>query len=292
LTALLVSVVVPARDASGALPRLLASLASQTLGREAFEVVVVDNASTDDTAGVASRAGARVVREGQPSRALARNAGVAAAGGDRVAFIDAECEADPGWLAALVACLEGSPLVAGPVRLRLPGRPGVLERFDALWRFHQREHVERDGWAASANLGIRREALEAIGGFDPAYRHIGEDVDLCLRAVAAGFPIAFCADAWITHPAEGSLGALLRRGYRQGWSMTQHFHRLPGAVGSRVYRHPGPLVRGDWALRRLGVDPAALDTPERRRMLRVARAEYAARMVGSLHADLRPGRAR
>jgi GT2 family glycosyltransferase len=258
----------------------------------ADEVVVVDNGSSDDTSRVASEGGARVVLEPRASRSLARNAGVAAASGDRIAFIDAECEADPGWLAALINCLERSPVVAGPVRLRLPDRPGVLERFDALWRFHQREHVERDGWAASANLGITREAFEAIGGFDPAYRYIGEDVDLCLRVGAAGFPIGFCPDAWVTHPAEGSWDALLRRGYRQGWAMTQHFHRLPGPVGDRVYRHPGPLVRGDWALRRLGVDPAALTDAERRRMLRVARAEYAARMVGSLHAELSPRRAR
>jgi GT2 family glycosyltransferase len=286
-------VVVPARDASRALPRLLASLEGQTLARESFEVVVVDNASTDDTAGVAARAGARVVREGQPSRSRARNAGVAAAGADRIAFVDAECEADPGWLSALVGCLDGSPLVAGPVRLGLPERPGLLERFDALWRFHQREHVERDGWAASANLGIRRDAFEAIGGFDPAYRHIGEDVDLCLRAGAAGFQIAFCADAWVTHPAEGSFGALLRRGYRQGWSMVQHHHRLPGPIGARPYLHPGPLVRGDWALRRFGVDPDALSPPERRQLMRVARVEYAARMAGALHADLSPaGRAK
>jgi GT2 family glycosyltransferase len=271
---------------------LLASLSSQTLPSDAFEVVVVDNASTDDTSDVASEGGARVVVEPRPSRSLARNAGVAAAAGDRIAFIDAECEADPGWLAALVACLDRSPLVAGPVGLRLSAQPGLLDRFDALWRFHQREHVERDGWAASANLGISRSALEAIGGFDPAYRHIGEDVDLCLRAGAAGFPIAFCADAWVTHPAEGSWDALLRRGYRQGWSMTQHFYRLAGVVGHRVYRHPGPLVRGDWALRRLDVDPAALDEAERRRMLRIARVEYAARMVGSLHAELSPRRAR
>jgi GT2 family glycosyltransferase len=277
---------------SPALPRLLASLSSQAFSSDAFEVVVVDNASTDDTSRVAAEGGARVVSELRASRSLARNAGVAAAWGDRIAFIDAECEADPGWLAALVGCLERSPLVAGPVRLRLPSRPGLLERFDALWRFHQREHVQRDGWAASANLGITREAFDAIGGFDGAYRHIGEDVDLCLRAGAAGYPIAFCDDAWVTHPAEGSWDALLRRGYRQGWSMTQHFHRLPGAVGDRVYRHPGPLVRGDWALRRLGADPETLDPVERRRMLRVARLEYAARMVGSLHAELSPGRAR
>jgi glycosyltransferase involved in cell wall biosynthesis len=287
-----ISVVVPAHNAAGALPRLLASLDAQTLDRSSFEVVVVDNASVDETATAATKGGARVVSEARPSRSRARNAGVAAARSDRVAFIDAECRADPGWLSGVLACLEKTPLVAGPVRVELPATPSPLERFDHMWRFHQREHVERDGWAASANLAITREAFEAIGGFDPAYRHIGEDVDLCLRAGAAGYPIGFCAGAWISHPAEGSLEAMLRRGYRQGWSMVQHHYRLPGEIGGRLHFHPGPLVRGDWALRRFGVDPASFSPEERRAMLRLGRLEYAARMVGSLHAELSPRRAR
>jgi GT2 family glycosyltransferase len=286
------SIVIPAHNAADALLSLLRSLEAQTLGRDAFEVVVVDNASTDTTAAVAASGGARVVSEPRPSRARARNAGVGAALADRIAFVDAECEADPGWLEALLRCLDRSPVVAGPVRLRLPATPSALERFDVLWRFHQREHVERDGWAASANLAVTRAAFDAVGGFDPAYHQIGEDVDLCLRAGAAGYPIAFCADAWISHPAEGSLAAMLRRGYRQGWSMVQHHHRLPGRIGDLLYRHPGPLVRGDWALRRFGVDPDALPADERRRMMLLARAEYAARMVGAAHAELSPRRAR
>ena len=286
------SIVIPAHNAADALLSLLRSLEAQTLGRDAFEVVVVDNASTDTTAAVAASGGARVVSEPRPSRARARNAGVGAALADRIAFVDAECEADAGWLEALLGCLDRSPVVAGPVRLRLPATPSALERFDVLWRFHQREHVERDGWAASANLAVTRAAFDAVGGFDPAYHQIGEDVDLCLRAGAAGYPIAFCADAWISHPAEGSLAAMLRRGYRQGWSMVQYHHRLPGRIGDLLYRHPGPLVRGDWALRRFGVDPDALPADERRQMMLLARAEYAARMVGAAHAELSPRRAR
>jgi len=284
------SVVVPAHNASSAVPALLTSLDEQTL--DDFEVVVVDKASTDDTAAVAARMGARVVSEPRPSRARARNAGVAAAVAERIAFIDAECAAEPGWLQALVRCLDRAPLVAGPVRVRTSAAPGLLERFDALWRFHQREQAERDGWAASANLAITRRTFDAIGGFDPAYVHIGEDVDLCLRAGAAGYRIAFCPAAWISHPAEDSLEATLRRAYRQGWSMVQHHHRLPGPIGGRLHLHPGPLVRGDWALRRFGIDPDALGAAERRRMLRLARLEYAARMAGSLRAELSPRRAR
>jgi len=72
----------------------------------------------------------------------------------------------------------------------------------------------------------------------------------------------------------------------------QHHHRLPGRIGGLLDRHPGPLVRGDWALRRFGIDADALPAGERRRMMLLARAEYAARMVGAAHAELSPRRAR
>lgn len=287
---LAISVVVPVRDGAQVLPALLRSLAGQTLARDAFEVVVVDNASRDATAEVARAHGAdRVVSEPTPGRARARNRGAAVATAERLAFIDADCVAAPGWLAALAGCLDASPLAAGPVNLLTDDPPSTAERLESLWRFRQREHVERDGWAASANLGVRREAFEAVDGFDEAYRRIGEDVDLCLRAGAAGHALAFCPAAVVEHPAESRVATILRRAAAHGWSSNQHHHRLPGK-GWRHWRHPRPAVAGDWALRRFGVDPASLPAGERRPLLRLARAEYAARVAGSAWAELRRAR--
>jgi GT2 family glycosyltransferase len=285
-----ISVVVPVRDGERRLPALLGSLAAQTLARERFEIVVVDNASRDLTAEAARTGGANtVVSEPVPGRARARNAGVAAASADRIAFVDADCSAQPGWLEALAGCLERSPLAAGPVNLLTGSPPARAERLEALWRFKQAEHVERDGWAASANLGIRRDAFAAVGGFDVAYERIGEDVDLCLRARSAGYGLAYCPDAAVDHAAETRVATVLRRGVAHGWSSNQHFHRLPGE-GWRHWRHPLPALRGDWALRRFGVDPAEIPASERRRLLRLARAEYAARVAGSAWAEVRRAR--
>ncbi|HEV3000586.1 MAG TPA: glycosyltransferase family A protein, partial [Solirubrobacteraceae bacterium] len=99
-----ITVVVPVRDGAASLPPLLASLAGQTLARERFEVIVVDNGSRDATAAVAREGGARVVTEPVANRARARNAGIAAARAPLVAFTDADCVAAPGWLEALLAC--------------------------------------------------------------------------------------------------------------------------------------------------------------------------------------------
>jgi GT2 family glycosyltransferase len=277
-----ISVVVPVRDGAPALGRLLATLAGQTLGPDRFEVVVVDNGSRDGApTAVARAAGAVVVREAWANRGLARNRGVAAAAADLIAFTDADCLAEPGWLGALLGCLQRAPLAAGPVRLETGAPPNRCERLELLWRFDQATNVARSGWAASANLGIHRAVFAEIGGFDPDYRHIGEDVDLCLRAGAAGHRLAYCADAVIGHASESALVPILRRAFRHGFSSTQHHRRLATAVGWQYWRHPRPVLAGDWALRRFGA--AALAETD---LLGLARAEYAARVAGSAWAEL------
>ncbi len=268
--------IIPARDAARVLPATLAAATAQ-----AGEVIVVDNASTDATAAVAATHGARVVSEPRPSRARARNAGAAATGADRLVFLDADCVPQPGWLAALETCLDRADLAGGRVDVRTTDRPSTAERFDRAWRFRQEETITRAGWSVTANLGMRREVFDRIGGLDPAYRHVGEDVDLCLRARAAGATIAYCADAVVAHEAERTAKAVLKRAFWQGWSSTQHARRLGGDAGRREWRHPRPIVAGDWAVRRFGIedpDPA---------LRRMARADYAARVAGSAWAELR-----
>jgi len=172
--------------------------------------------------------------------------------------------------------------VAGPVELRAASPPGRCERLELLWRFDQAANVRERGWAASANLGVRRAAFESIGGFDDAYRQIGEDVDLCLRAGAAGLRLAYCADARVNHEAEQALGPILRRAFRHGWSSTQHARRLAGRAGWEYWRHPRPIFAGEWALRRFGADAEMHGD-----LVALARAEYAARVAGSAWAALR-----
>jgi GT2 family glycosyltransferase len=285
---MLASVVVPARDAAQTLPALLAALAAQTLDRDAFEVIVVDNASRDATAWAAREGGAdRVVMELTPGRARARNTGVRAAGAPLIAFTDADCTPDPGWLAALTDGLERTPLAAGPVRLRVGEPPNAVERLEMLWRFRQEDHVRVEGWAASANLGITREAWDAVGGFDESFARIGEDVDLCLRARAAGFELGFCPEAGAAHPVETTVRSIVRRGVAHGWSNLQLARRHPSLGASVYWRHPGPLVRGTWALERFGARPDCMPPGERRRLDALARLEYAGRMAGSASAALR-----
>jgi GT2 family glycosyltransferase len=278
-----VSVIVPVRNGARSLPPLLRSLEGQSLARERFEVIVVDNGSSDGTAEVAAaHAAVRVVSERIANRSRARNAGAAAAATSLYAFTDADCVARPDWLERLLEGRSSAPLVAGEVELRVSDRPNAIERYEALWRFGQRSWVEQ-GWAATANLLVRAEAFDAIGGFDPTWRHIGEDVDFCFRARDAGQSLGYCPEAVVEHQGESELRPFLRRLFLHGYSVNQAFYRL--GAGYRAWRDPSPLV-GDRALRQLGRTPEGFEPAEWRRMARLARLGYGARIAGSVWAEL------
>jgi GT2 family glycosyltransferase len=277
-----ISVIVPVRNGARVLPSLLESLTAQTLARDRFEVVVVDNGSSDDGARIARHAGARVVEDPHPNRARARNLGAAQARGELLAFTDADCVATPRWLEALLGCAPGQAMVAGSVQITTGDPPNAVERFERLWRFGQEAWV-REGWAATANLCVRRQVMEAVGGLDPAYRHIGEDVDFCLRAGRMGYTIGWCPDAEILHAAEERLVPMLKRSFWHGYSGHQTSRRI--GAGPRAWSRPGP-IGSDRALRMMGASPDTFDASEWRALARLARAAYAARMLGSAWAGL------
>jgi GT2 family glycosyltransferase len=278
------SVIVPVRNGADSLPPLLRSLDEQTLSRERFEVIVVDNDSSDGTAGVAAAHSVRVVSEPIANRSRARNRGAEVATSSLYVFTDADCVAEPNWLEHLLACAGQAPLVAGEVELRVSERPNAIERFEALWRFGQGAWVEQ-GWAATANLLVHAEAFDAIGGFDPSWRHIGEDVDFCWRARDAGYGLGYCPDARVAHLAESEPRPFLRRCFLHGYSVNQVFYRW--GEGYRTWRRPRPALAGDRALREFGHRPEAFDPREWRRMARLARIGYATRVAGSAWAEVR-----
>ena len=283
-----VSVVIPVRNGADSIGPLLASLERQTLPRDRFDVIVVDNDSSDGTADVARRAGATVVEEPIANRSRARNRGRKAATTDLIAFTDADCVAEPGWLAALVESRAAAPLVAGEVVVSTGDPPNSIERFEALWRFGQGSWVVEQGWAATANLLVHTEAFDAIDGFDPTWRHIGEDVDFCLRARDAGYGLGWCPDAVVSHFAESELKPMLKRSFLHGYSVNQASYRL--GQGYKAWRHPRGVVSARSALRRTGIAEDQIRPGERRAVERLARASYAARVAGSVWAEMRRAR--
>lgn len=207
-----ISVIIPHLNQNDALARCLESLRQQTFPRDDTEVIVVDNGSyvLPDTA-VATYPGVRILREAEPGPGPARNLGAAHAGGRILAFIDADCRADPDWLAAAVAALDdglSTGYAGGDVRIDVvsPPRLTPLEAYESVFAYRQQLYAERDGYSGTGNMAVWRDAFAKIGGFGGI--GIAEDMDWGQRAAGAGHPVRYAPDMIVYHPARTSIAEL------------------------------------------------------------------------------------
>lgn len=272
----LVTVVVPVRDGAGSLARCLDALAAQE-DAAPYEVVVVDNGSTDRSAEVAAghHIGARVVTEPTPGSYAARNAGVAAAAGSILAFTDADCEPHPGWLDAGARAAENADLVGGRV-VATADPLDPVERYDAALYLDQEAFVAEQGFAATANLFVRTDVAREVGGFDATLRS-GGDLEFCQRAVHAGYRLVYAPDAVVGHRPRSSYGELwrLHRRLGAGWAVLARQGKRPPFWRDAALRWPS----FEMAVRRVN---ATEPTLRRRRLLPVHATAMTARWVGRL----------
>jgi glycosyltransferase involved in cell wall biosynthesis len=216
------SVVVVTHNRASRLADLLETLRAQTLGHQRFEVVVVDDVSTDETAALLERERARgelqlrvVRRDDAPSRAAARNAGWQAARGSVIAYIDDDCIAAPDWLdQGLRACAEHPGAVVQGRVDPIPAESSNLSPSTRTQRIHQ-----AGPYYQTCNIFYPREMIAELGGFDAeAYvSHGGEDTDLAWRAISNGAPTTFAERARAYH-AVNQIGLLGRLRFAGHWS--------------------------------------------------------------------------
>ena len=186
------SIVIPARDEAARLERVLRACraAARRVATET-EILVADHGSKDGTAALARALGARVV-DASAAKTIAgvRNRGAAAATGDILAFLDADCVPSEGWLEAGVAIFQENDRAgaAGLAPALPPGEPW-LARASALFASPRPPATrEETRWLPSANLLVRRSAFEAVGGFDEDLVTC-EDYDLTVRLRARGLAL-------------------------------------------------------------------------------------------------------
>ena len=177
-----VSVVVPAYNEEKYLGRCLQSLRGQRYPAARFEVIVVDNASTDATAGIADRLGARVASEPRKGVARARQTGFQEAQGRVVASTDADTVLPPDWLSRIAENFADPGLggLYGPVQWFDGSRHQQwMLRYPVTWGLVLSNQVGRSLWWGS-NFAVRRDVFWQAGGF-PVDWAAGEDTDLSLR---------------------------------------------------------------------------------------------------------------
>ncbi len=231
-TAVELTTVIPVHNGGPELADLIARLLPRG------EVIVVDDRSTDRSGELAAAAGARVVANtGTQGPGGARNAGLRAARGELVAFVDADCLVEIGWSDGLAALLEADPRLAvvGP---RIRSAEGASQVAQYERRFSPLDlgplpgvvgHGLQVGYLPAAALVGRRETLISFGGFDESLR-FGEDVDLIWRLQAAGHLVRYVPQVEIEHSPRPSLAALLQQRWGYGTAAPEIEERHPGAA--------------------------------------------------------------
>jgi GT2 family glycosyltransferase len=224
-----VSVVVASYNGAHTLKLCLDSL--QRLNYPDYEIILVDDGSTDTTPQIAAAfPNVRNVRhEKNFGLSVARNTGIIAATGEIVAFTDSDCRADEDWLYYLVGSLldsefagVGGPNLLPPEDSRVaaavmvsPGGPAHVMLTD-----REAEHIP------GCNMAFYKRALEEIGGFDPIYMKAGDDVDVCWRLQQAGCKIGFSPSAFVWHYRRSTIGAYLKQqeGYGEAEALLVRKH--------------------------------------------------------------------
>lgn len=183
-----VSVVVPARNEEPRIGGCLGALLAQDYPREAYEVIMVDDGSTDRTVGVAEGFGVTVLRQPHRGGAAARNLGVAHARGELVAFTDADCVAERHWLHELVAAFEDPEVgVCGGDVLGVGDSwiARYLEEEVRLFRLDRLQQVRPWPVFVTANVAYRREVFQRLGLFVPELRG-SSDLEMAWRVARDG----------------------------------------------------------------------------------------------------------
>jgi glycosyltransferase involved in cell wall biosynthesis len=185
---MLVSVVIPAFNEEVHMEACLSSLQAQTLSPSLFEVIVVDNGSTDATAAIAqrflSKIPLRVVSTPRRSISAARNGGAALAQGKELAFVDADCRANPTWLQDFVD-LPPENGIRG-CNYEIPSDSTWVGRY---WTdFQARLLTGPVSFVPGGGLFLSKSNFDAIGGFDELVE-TSEDIDLCVRAKKHGLTV-------------------------------------------------------------------------------------------------------
>ncbi|MBI5815252.1 MAG: glycosyltransferase [Nitrospinae bacterium] len=230
------SVVVPAFNAERSIGQCLSALAAQTCPAGSYEVIVVDDGSTDATGEIARKFPIKYIRQDNAGPATARNRGAKEAAGEIILFTDSDCVPEPGWIEQMTRPF-ADPAVVAVKGAYGAGQEGLTARFAQVEfeeRFEMLKKAESIDMVDTYSAAFRSSDFRETGGFDQSFPHANnEDTDLSYKLSAAGKKMVFNPDAKVKHLGHpGSPWKYARLKFWRGyWRMV-------------VYkRHPGKMVK-------------------------------------------------
>lgn len=218
-----ISVVICAYNEAKGITRVLTSLKKQKF--KDFEVIVVNDGSTDKTAEIAKKGGARVINMPHKGLSAARNAGINNSRADITAIIDADCYTRNDWLGQIYGGIKkGEIVVTGNTKIPKStflgdcisglGYPGGAHLgFDKMWP------VDADGYTnhlAGGNCAFRKKDIQKLGAFNPKLTITADDVYLSMKILKNGLKIKYNPDMVMYHPPRKDLSSFIRWHYMRG----------------------------------------------------------------------------
>ena len=218
-----VSVIVPVHNNPYGLRKVLESLLEQDFPKDQYEIIVVDNRSTDESLDVA-----REYTEDYPhlvkyvmedkiqSSYAARNKGITIAKGNILAFTDSDCNPVECWLMEGCKSLKqnNASMVAGKIEFTFKNsKPNIWEYFDAAGKLNQKSYVENAGFGTTANLFVRNEMFYNYGLFLSDLES-GGDYEFGRRLTQSGESLVYCENALVFHPARATFRDKLNKSKR------------------------------------------------------------------------------
>ncbi len=245
-----VSVVVPYFDSEAYIERCLESLHAQDIERSSYELLFIDNGSSDGSPEVVKRYPDVIhLRETKEGAYAARNAGIARVQGEVVAFTDADCMVDPDWVRRAREALteKGVGIAIGHCRYPSHATPGLklLERYEnSKSRFVARRGRARQQFAYGNNMVVRREVFERLGPFREWKRAADSELVHRMTSEAPELRLAFAPKLRVTHLefTRAKARAARLRLYSQTNTQIQSFEEL--SVVQRIQILVGAVLRG------------------------------------------------
>jgi mycofactocin system glycosyltransferase len=230
----LVSIVIPVYNRPAEIAECLASLKSLDYPDDKMEVIVIDDASRDHTAAEVRRFGVRlIVQPNNMGQSAARNAGVAAASGEIIAFLDSDCIAEKAWLRELV------PYFQDPRVALVGGYVGAYYNEKRMDRYEQVCSALNMGadavlgrgegsvfYVPTCNMLVRKEIYDQVGGLDETLQ-VGEDVDLCWRMMQAKHHLFYIPRGRVLHKHRNRMLSGFLRRFDYGTSEAALYARFP-----------------------------------------------------------------
>lgn len=232
-----VSIIVPVYNDPDGVEITVESLLDLTYPIDRHEIIVVDNGSTDQTPSIIEKYSSsfarvkHVTEEEVQSSYAARNAGIDAAEGRVLAFIDADMHVEPEWLLDVIDHLDSAQYLGCAVELYIPdGKSSIVGRYNRSTGFPVNRYLEQMQFAPTCCLIVTRSVVETVGSFDERLTS-GGDLEFGHRVADAGFKQEFAAKATMFHPVRSSLQSMLAKELRVGRGISERQQYHPDRYG-------------------------------------------------------------